>query len=115
MLSVLLEQTRLRAVAPYGGQPRKMARSLPYFSHRYRASRPMYARCCRISEKSYDIRHTACVLKQERTGEPVIALPLINLAVPDTPNREQAHSYRPGFVIPENTKATRRWPLSIRQ
>ena len=75
----------------------------------------MYARGCRISEKTYNIRRRACLLKQERTGERLIAVPLFGLAVPDTSGREQAHSYRPGFVIPETTKATRRWPLSIRQ
>lgn len=54
----------------------------------------MYARCCRISEKSYNIRQTASLLTSKRTGERMMALQLFDRAVPDTPNREQAHSYR---------------------
>ena len=42
-----------RNADPYGVQQRKMAASLPYFAHRYRAHRPTPARLCRIQEMSY--------------------------------------------------------------
>lgn len=106
MLPVLLEQARRHATAPYGGRPRKMAASLPYFPHRYRAERPMNALLCRISENSYTF---------QRTTRAIPGLPRHRLFASKLAPTSRNRNDRQKCPNPENTKATRRWPLSIVQ